>query len=453
VTPDAVRGVWAFALIWLGQLVSLVGSGLTGFALSTWVYQDTDSVTAYTLVVLAIMAPSALLSPLAGALVDRWNRRTAMLLSDAGAAVCTFVIALLLSARRLELWSLLLAVAASSAFGALQWPAFSAATTLLVPRQHYGRANGLLQVSEAIGYVVPPALAGFLVIWTQVRGVVLLDFGTFLLALITLLLVRVPRHEPASGDPETHSLLREILFGWTYLGARPGLMGLLIVFALTNLALGLGMSLFTPMALSFADVHVVGVITSIGATGMLAGGLAMSVWGGPKRRVRGVLGSLALQGLAMLIGGIRPSIPIVCVATFGFFFAFAISSASSSAIWQCKVAPDVQGRVFATRSAIATSAMPLAYLLAGPLADGVFEPLLAVDGPLAASAGRVIGTGPGRGIGLMFVAAGILTTLVSLGAYLHPRIRLVEKELPDVVTTTESATASPAGGDPQETCP
>jgi DHA3 family macrolide efflux protein-like MFS transporter len=447
----ALRGVPAFILIWFGQLISLVGSGLTSFALGVWVYEITGSVIAYALVVLCTMTPNILFSPLAGALVDRWDRRWAMVLSDTGAGLCTLAIVLLLNTRSFQLWPILLATAGSSAFSAIQWPAYSAATTLMIPREHYGRANGMMQLSEAVGYIVPPALAGFLVVKIEVHGVILIDVATFLFAALTLLLVRIPKPElTTEGKTGKGSVLSEIIFGWSYLTKRPGLLGILIVFALTNFLLGMVMTLFTPMMLSFADADVVGAVTSIGALGMLVGGGLMIVWGGPKRRIYGLLGCLFLEGVALLAAGLRPSAVLVTVAAFVFFFGFAISNACSSAIWQSKVAPDVQGRVFATRSAIAMSSMPLAYVIAGPLADWVFEPLLRVEGPLAGSVGRATDVGQGRGIGLMFILMGVLTALVTVGGFLHPRIRLVEVELPDVISDGTSDTA-PASNDREET--
>ena len=300
----AVHGIWAFVLIWFGQLISLVGSGLTSFALSVWVYQTTNSVTAYALVVLSTMAPNILLSPLAGALVDRWDRRWAMILSDTGAGLSTLTVVLLINSGQFELWHICLATAASSAFSALQWPAYSAATTLLVPKQHYGRANGMVQLGQGIGYIASPALAGFLVTTIQIQGVILIDFATFLFAVITLLFVRIPRPAAtAEGEAAKGSLLHETLSGWIYLTTRPGLLGMLVLFAILNFLLGLIMALVTPMVLSFTDADVLGIMISIGAMGMVVGGLAMSVWGGPKRRINGVLSFLLLAGLALSVGG------------------------------------------------------------------------------------------------------------------------------------------------------
>jgi len=433
------RGMLTFVLIWFGQLVSLIGSGLTGFALGAWVFESTGSVTLYGFVVLSTMLPNILLSMPAGALVDRWDRRWVMILSDTGAGLSTLAIAILFLSGRFEIWHICLAAAVSSAFSAFQWPAYSAATALLVPKEQYGRANGMVQLGRAIGYLVSPALAGYLMMRIQVQGVILIDFATFLFAVVTLLFVRIPKPEPsAEGEAGKGSLLREIAYGLSYLTARPGLLGMLILFAVLNFMMGFVNTLVTPLILTFTTKDVLGRMMTIGGSGMLFGGLLMSVWGGPKRRIRGVLGFLLLTGLFISIGGLRPSVVLITFAAWGFFFCVPFVSASSESIWQSKVALDVQGRAAATRSAIAQMSAPVAMLLAGPLADYVFEPLLAAEGPLAGSVGRIIGVGQGRGIGLMFIVMGILTMLATMGGYLYPRLRLVEDELPDVVADQPS---------------
>jgi MFS transporter, DHA3 family, macrolide efflux protein len=189
---------------------------------------------------------------------------------------------------------------------------------------------------------------------------------------------------------------------------------------------------------------VLGTVLSIGGVGMLAGSLVMGVWGGPKRRVYGVLGARLVQGLVFFLGGLQPSAPLIAGASFIFLFAYSILVGSIQALFQSKVAPDVQGRVFAVRRMIVWSSMSLAYLVAGPLADHVFEPLLAANGPLAGSIGRLIGAGPGRGIGLLFMVMGILTMLATAVGYLYPRLRRVEDELPDMIATGPQGDQPPA---------
>jgi DHA3 family macrolide efflux protein-like MFS transporter len=428
------QGFRTFLLIWLGQLVSLTGSGLTGFALGVWVFQHTGSVTQFALISLSTTLPGIVFSPIAGALVDRWDRRWAMILSDAGAALCTLSIALLLLGGWLKVWHIYVAMAISSTFSAFQWPAYSAATTLLVPKEHFGRASGMVQISEAVAQIASPVIAGVLVGVIHLQGVILVDFATFLFALTTLFLARIPRPErTAEGKAGQGSLLREAAYGWTYIVARPGLLGLLLFFAATNFTSGIVSVLFTPLVLSFTTVAVLGTVMSIGGVGFLSGSLAMSAWGGPKRRVSGIFALSILQAVVLFAAGLPPRVAVLAPAVFLYFLAMPIINGCSQAIWQSKTAPDVQGRVFAVRRMIAWSSLPLAYLIAGPLADRVFEPLLAEGGPLAQGIGRIIGVGPSRGIGLLFIVLGIISLLATLIGILYPHLRKVETELPDVI--------------------
>lgn len=431
-----------FITIWFGQLISMLGSGLTSFALSVYIYQETGSATQLGVSMLSATLPSLLISPLAGVLVDRWDRRWVMLLSDTGAGLSTLLIWLLLRDGHLAVWHIYLANMANSVVGAFQRPAHMASTTLLVPKEQYGRAAGLTQLGAAVSQIVSPLLAGFLVGGIGIQGVILIDFGTYLVAALSLLLVRIPR--PAVSGTEERgrgTLLREAGYGLAYLRRRPGLMGLLFLFSFCNFTLGLYSVLFTPLVLSFATADALGSVLSAGGFGMLAGSLVMSGWGGTRRKVNSLMGALVLAGAFLGLAGLRPDPFLVGVAAFGFFFLLPIANGSSQAIWLAKVAPEVQGRVFATRAMMATMANPLAYLLAGPLVDHLFGPLMAADGALGDSVGAVMGVGAGRGIGLLFITVGLLMALVTVLAYLYPRVRLLEVEVPDCgpVTATQVA--------------
>ncbi|HEY0734807.1 MAG TPA: amino acid adenylation domain-containing protein [Herpetosiphonaceae bacterium] len=432
---NAARGMQVFFVIWIGQLVSIIGSGLTGFALGVWVLQETGSVTEFALISLFAMLPFILISPIAGVLVDRWDRRKAMIVSDTVAALTTLAIVLLYRADNLSIWMIYLLTAISSASRAFQLPAYTAATTLLVPREQLGRANGLVQLAQGIGQLISPVLAGVLVTWIGLSGVIAVDLITFIFAVITLMAVRIPRPEiSAEGRQARGSLRQESAFGWHYIKQRPGLMGLLIFFAASNFLVSMVVVLANPLVLSFpsGSPAVLGTVLSVAGAGMLVGSIVMSIWGGPRRRVNGVLIPMALSAVCIILAGLQPSALLLTVMAFFFLFTMPFVGASSQAIWQSKVPADIQGRVFSTRAMIATAATPIAYLIAGPLADYVFQPLLEnADAPLASSIGQIIGYGPGRGIGLMFIVFGLLTLLAVVLGYMYPRIRLVEDELPD----------------------
>jgi DHA3 family macrolide efflux protein-like MFS transporter len=438
---NAPRRMNTFLTIWLGQVVSLVGSGLTGFALGVWAFEQTGSATQFALIGLSAVLPRVILSPLAGAIVDRWDRRRVMILSDVGAGLSTLAIVLLLCTNQLEsqghsfgIWHIYALTFVNAAFGTLQWPAFAATTSLLVSKKNLGRANGLVQFGQAASEILAPALAGVLMGIIQLEGVILIDVGTFIFAVITLLLVRFPKPETfAERGPVRTTLWNDLTLGWRYISARPGLKGLLLFFAVINFLWSMVGALITPMILSWASSDELGLIIAIAGAGMLAGSLLMSVWGGPHRRINGVLSFELLSGICFVLIGLRPSFWLVAAGAFGAHVTIAVVLGSNQAIWQSKVAPEVQGRVFATQQMVARAAAPLAYLLAGPLADRVFNPLLTVDGPLASGIGQILGTGSGRGIGLIFLLMGAVKVTVALIGRSNLDIRNVEDELPDAI--------------------
>ena len=424
----------AFALMWLGQLVSLIGSGLTRFAVGVWVYQRHRSATEFTLIMLFSYLPGLLAAPHAGALVDRWDRRWTMFGCNLASGAGVLAIVLLVRAGVLQVWHVYLVVGISSIFNSFQWPAYIAATTQMVPKAQLGRANGLMQLGQASAEVLAPTLAGLLIAVVGMAGIVLIDFATFLFAAVTLLLVRIPRPEAsAAGARARGSLTREAAFGWTFIRERPGLLGLLIYFAMINLVFSVSSVLATPLVLSFASSRVLGTVLAASGAGLLAGSVAMTVTGGPRPRIHGVLAFGFLFSAGLAIVAFRPSAPLVACGLFVVMFGAPVINGSSQAIWQVKVPPDLQGRVFAVRRLIAQFTAPVGFLSAGPLADHVFKPLLLPGGRLAGSAGRLLGTGPGRGIGLLYLSLAVLPLLASLWGYLQPRLRRVEAELPDAM--------------------
>ncbi len=444
--PTRSRGMRDFLVIWIGQVVSNLGTGLSGFALGVWTYRQTGSATALSLITLFATLPNTLLSPLAGALIDRWGRRSVLLINNFGSGACTLILASLYWAGTLEMWHVYVLVLASRCFNVFQLPAFASATALLVPRKQLVRANGLALLGPAAGQIAAPVLAATLMDVIGVGGVIFLDCASFLFAAATLLATRIPKPlVSAAGQEGKGTLLYESFYGWTYMRRRPGLLGLLLFFAVALYCLSVVQILVTPLVLSFGSAKTLGAVMTSGATGAVLGGLALSLWGGSRslRRIPIILGFTLLQGATLLLGGLQPNALLVAGAMAVALFALPVIRGSSEAIWQSKVPHDLQGRVFAIRRMIAGVAFPLAGATAGPLADRVFKPLLLPGGPLADSVGRLTGVGPGRGIGLLFMTFGALTLLSVAVVYNIRPIRRVETELPDIARD-EAPDASPA---------
>jgi MFS family permease len=422
-----------FLVIWLGQLISLIGSGLTSFALGVWIFEQTRQATPFALTVLIGNVPRLLLSPLAGSLADRWNRRRLMILADTGNALVTLAAAILLATSALQVWQIYLIALFGSICAAFQEPAYTASIAMLVPKKDLARASGLGQLSQALEMLVAPVIAGVLFTLIGLRGIILIDFITYFFAIGALLAVRIP--QPAlttAAGAARPSVWRDAAFGWTYLRRRPGLFGLLLYFALVNFLANFAAVLTGPLVLARHTAAVLGTVQMVSGLGMLAGSIVLSAWGGPRRRLRGVIAFISLGAVGLSVTGLGSAAFFPMLGLFLLLFAVPLASGPSQAIFQTKVAADVQGRVFAMRTMISRSMMPLAFLLAGPLADLVFEPLMAAEGALAASPlAALIGAGPGRGVGLLFVLSGLTLLAASALAYLNPRIRNVETELPD----------------------
>jgi MFS transporter, DHA3 family, macrolide efflux protein len=419
----------------IGLFVSVAGSMLSTFALGLWVYQLTNSVTLYAMITAFSVLPSLFVAPFAGTLADRWDRRKLIIFSELGMSLTILVLFFLSRGGKLDIWPIYFCSAINSIFLAFANPAYSALTPMLVSKDDLGRANGINLAARAGGQIVGPLLAGVLVSTIHLQGVLLIDFASFLFPIATMLLiyffVRLPEmHQDAKVKS---SLLQESFEGARYLAKRAGLLGILILFAVINFLTGLITVLFTPLFLSFSTSSMLGTLISIGGVGMLIGSIAMGVWGGPKRRVAGIIGFMSICGVSILLCGLRPSVPLIAFAAFAYFFCFPISNGCIQVVWQSKVPSDIQGRVFALSGMVASISTPLASVLAGPLVDRAFGPLLVPGGALSGTVGLLIGVGSGRGIGLLYVVVGILTLITAAVSYVYPRIRLLEDELPDML--------------------
>jgi MFS family permease len=417
-----------FTALSAGMLVSLLGSAFTSLALAVWVFDDTGSVTWYAVTLIVNFLPGILFAPLAGALVDRWRRRTILIVSDALHAMTVLVLAVLYAAGGLELWHIFVTVGVQSLLRALQVPAMSSVVVLLAPAEQVGRANGMILLAQAIGNTMGFAAGGVLLAAIGLSGVLVVDGVTFAVNLVILLLVKIPDPPRSAAGAEAAGTLRsEIWQGWKYLSARRVLVALVVFYAALNVSVGYVDALLTPMVLSFASAQALGVVIASLGVGMLAGGAVLTVWGGPRRRIDGLAGFALPLGLFLCLGAVRPNIPMIMIAAFSFMFCFTIIEGTTRSVLQLEVEPDMQGRAFATLSMVTNAALCSSYALAGPITDHWVEPLMREGGPFAGSVGALIGVGPGRGMALLVLALGLLMILTAVLAYAHPDLR----SLPD----------------------
>ncbi|HXB22282.1 MAG TPA: MFS transporter [Candidatus Solibacter sp.] len=442
---NQVAGLRNFLLIWAGQLVSSVGSRLSTFALGIWVLRTTGSTTRFAMTFVAMTIPSLVVSTVAGALVDRWDRRRTMIACDLLSAATMLVLAGLGATGHLTIWHIYLAVGAGSVCNAFRTPAFAASIPLLATRDQLPRVNGLAQTGNAIAEIMGPLLAGALVSSISLRGIVILDALSFVVGVGTLVAASIPQ-PVAAARQNRGGLLREAMIGWRYVHERPGLMGLLAIYGSNNFLFSIAGVVIAPLLLSFSDPARVGVQYAISGSGLLLGGIAITAWGGPRKRIHGVLVFWSLAGVCLAAHGLWPSFTPVAVAGFVLFLMIPVISASNNSLWQAKVPAGLQGRCFAIQRVLINTATVLGFCLAGPLSEHVFEPLLGRGGPLAGSVGLIIGVGPGRGLGLMFITLGTLMTLIAITAYSVPAIRQID-ELADAFSLPGKA--APAGTGPQ----
>lgn len=422
-----------FLTIWFGQLISRIGTSMTRFALLIWAYEQTGSATSVALLGFAAFLPMILISPFAGVWIDRIDRRKVLIFSDLGAGLMTIALLLLAATNQLQLWHLYLAEALAGAFEAFQIPAYTAVMSTLLPAEQYGRANGLRSMADFGSQIIAPALGGLCLAWIGLGGVMVVDVLTFLVAIGTLLVVRIPLvAESASGSTRTAFKI-ELRVGFKTIWAHKGLFTLVSISTLIHFFAALTwLSIMPAMILARTgnnELALASVQSAIGIGGVL-GGIVMSIWGGPRRKIHGFLLGVAFS---FLLGDIPLAVgrtlPVWVFAAGMGAFLIPILGGSRETIWQTKIPQAMQGRVFSVRNMLTNTFLPAGYLLGGILADQVMEPAMAANGSLAPVFGWLVGTGPGSGMALMFVGSSVLAIVVCLLAYLFPAVRYIEDDI------------------------
>ncbi|MDB9318066.1 MFS transporter [Nodularia spumigena] len=423
-----------FLIIWLGQIASTIGSFMTVFALTIWVWDKTGSATALALVGFFSQLPKVLITTFAGIAVDKFNRRLLMIVAEVVAMLCTLTIAMLYLNQQLEVWHLYVIVTLYGGFGQLQLLAYSASISLLVPKEQFTRAESLGSAVKYSAAIFAPALAGFLYPRVGMQGIFWIDLATFATAFVTLLIVTIPQPVIEKVNSNfTQSTWEKLTFGFRYIWANPSLTAMAIAFTLFAFPNDISKALYSPMLLARTggNSEILGTVTSAAGIGGVIGALILSIWGGFHRRIHGMLLGFIGYGFFRTILGLGQTLPVWIITHFLASLLIPLFYSSSNAIWYAKVPPSLQGRVLAADQLIGVTVSATTFLVAGFLADRVFEPAMSPTGSLAPIFGNIFGTDTGAGITLLFVTMTICTVLVGIFGYNWRTLRQVEDLIPD----------------------
>ena len=403
-----------FTLIWFGQLVSTIGSYMTEFALTLWAWEVTGSATALALVGFFSQLPRIPITLVAGFIVDRFNRRHLMMLGDSMAALSTIGIGILFLADGLQIWHLYLAASVNGGFGQIQGLAYRTSISSMVSPQQLTRANSLNSAVHYGSTIFGPALAGVLYPLVGLMGILLIDLLTFGVAIATLLSVRIPQPAP-QPPPEIETRLAKLTFGFREVWRQPSLRSLLLISTAFWFFHDLGGAIYDPMILARTNgsAQVLASTASAAGIGGVTGAVLLSVWGGPKQRVTGMLAGFIGAGLSKTVFGLGRSPQIWIPAQFCSSLNFPLLGSSENALWMKSITPEKQGRVFAANALVLQGVSAIAALIAGPLAENVFEPWVTSLGKLPFLS-YLWGTGSGAGVALLYVLTSLGLVLVGV---------------------------------------
>ena len=423
-----------FFIIWIGQFVSLLGSGMTNFAITIWAWEATGLATPLSLILFFTQASTTIAAIFAGTLVDRLPRKQIMLLGDLAAGLSTIVILFLFSTNNLQIWHLYFTGAVNAFFGFLQGLAYSASLSLIVSKQHYARVTALTSVRTSGSLILAPALAGGLYSLIGLVGILKIDIATFIVAIVGLSIVKIPQPDQSKVTHQNiQAIWQELTFGFSYLFGRPSLLAIFIFWIIKAFFDNINRAILPAMLLvrSANDSSVLASIMTAFGTGGILGAVTISLWGGPKRRIRGVLLGCTVQNVGLILLSVVQGISLKIAAASLGGFSSPFTNSSYRAIWLSKVEPEVQGRVFAAATLIGQIPRSLAAACAGILADSFFEPAMKPGGSLVGIFGGLFNDQAGSGMVLMITLSASCCLLIVLVAYAVPVLREIEDILPD----------------------
>lgn len=424
-TNKSANTYYKFLLIWFGEFLSVIGSGLTIFALGVYVYQRTQSASSYVFILMCVFLPPFLLKLYGGVLADRYDRCVMMVAGDLGASLGLMFIFFMMLKGNIELWHIYLGITASSVFSAFQEPAYKALVTDLLPKDQYARASGLMQLANSAQYLISPFLAGMLLTIIDVKYIFVIDISTFIIASILIIWIRIGLVGMTVRKTK-QNIMADFKEGFQEFSKNRGVVNLVLITMLVLFFVGLLQALFIPMLLNLTSVRAMGISQSICASGMLVGSLFIGLFGSKNRYALMLSVSLLLSGLFFANLGLSVSIIYITSAGFLFFATLPFINTSIEVMIRNNIDNNVQGRVWSIISMVTYLGSIVAFAVAGFLADKIFNPLLESDGLLVGTVGTVIGVGRGRGIALMFIISGLMISIIALFIWRNRAIKRLE---------------------------
>lgn len=401
-----------FMMIWLGEFFSSIGSGMTAFALSIYVYEMTGSVSYVSLVTLLAYMPTILFSPVGGVLADRYDRRLLMIIGDLFSGLGLVYILWQMQIGNSGMLPILIGVTFNAVFVALLEPAYKATVTDLLTEEEYGKASGMVQIAGNARYLISPALAGMILAVADIEVILLIDISTFLVTVLMVALVRKTVKKPVKR--ENMSMLYEMREGFLFIVQNKGIRSLVFIMAFVCFFVGFLQTLTGPMVLVVSDAKTVGIMESVCAIGMLVGSIWIGAIGIKKGYALVLCGAGCVNGIFMAVAGVSVNIVITGIGIFLFFLSLPFMNTCADVLVRVSIPNELQGRVWGMISLLTQTGTVVAYMICGVLADYVFEPMFTNEGMLADTVGKLIGVGKGRGIGFMLILSGIGMAITSL---------------------------------------
>lgn len=414
-------------------MTSAIGTEMTQFALTIWIWQQTQETTAIALLSFFFFLPQILIALFAGLIIDRFNRQYLMVLSDVGVALCTILIGLLYSTQHLQIWHLYALAVIYGCCGQTQGLAFSASIPLIVPKHQYTRVSSMRTLINYSSTIIAPALVGSLYPLIGLMGIILIDLATFVVGIITVLIVNIPQPEHITIKINSKTIWQQLFWGINYIRVRPSLLAMTTIFCLFLFTYHISETLYRPMILARTggSTQILGMVVTAAGIGGVVGGVSLSVFGGFKRQIQGMLIGFISVGFGILIVGLGQTPWIWIGAQFFAACSIPLVYSSSYAVWYAKVPPEIQGRVLASAHTLGLTVSAVASAIAGPLADQVFEPAMNSGNFITSFFAPIIGVGKGSGIALFLMIAAISMMLIGVSGYAFPTLRNAEVLLLD----------------------